>query len=186
MPFSNPDLIHVGRGDIWIDVPVPAEGSLVPLDSQGNPGSGINIGSTLGPALYRYNVTTVDIRTQQSTMVVGYVTNEEDVRMEFEVGELTYENLKRMLLTPKALSGYVAMGGLIVPDTHSFMLVAPRRAGGFIEAMVYKAVAVENREFSFNRAGVMSIKTIVRGQAVTTRSLGDQGGFVAPYIAPSI
>ncbi len=181
----QPRNIHVGRGDIWLGVDVPDEGNKVPLDLSGRPSTGRNIGATVGPAIFRYNTTTVDIETQQTTMMVGFVTNTEDLRIEFEVGEITFLNLRSLLLAPKPQGDFIAMGGIIVPQVNSFMVVAPRRGGGFIEAMIYEAVAVESREFTFDRAGVMKVKTVVRGQAVVTRTPGDQGGFLTPYIPGS-
>ena len=180
-PTVTPINIHVGRGDVYIGVSVPAEGSTVPL-TNGAPADGRSIGATLAPCVFMYRPTTFDILTQQSTGIVGYVVTEEDVRMEFEIGELTYQNLKDMFVTPKPQATFVSIGGLIVPVIQSALIVAPRRGGGFIEAMIYTAAFTEARDMSFNRAGAMSIKVVARAQALLTRSYGDQLGFVAPVI----
>lgn len=186
MPQITPINIHVGRGDIWIGVSVPVTGLAVALDANGAPADGRNIGATLAPANWAYRPTTFDIRTQQNTGIVGYVVTEEDLRVDFEVGELTYQNLKDMLVTPRDQSTFVSVGGNIVPPLQSCLIVAPRRGGGYIEAMVYLAAFLEARELVFNRAGQISIKVAARAQAVTSRPLGDQLGFVHPAVAPTL
>lgn len=186
MPQITPINIHVGRGDVWIGCTVPNSGSVVPLDSNGAPATGRNIGATLAPANWMYRPTTFDIRTQQNTGIVGYVVTEEDLRIDFEVGELTYLNLKDMLVTPRDQGTFVSVGNIIVPPLQSCLIVAPRRAGGYIEAMVYLAAFLEARELVFNRAGQISIKVAARAQAVTSRPDGDQLGLLAPAVVPTL
>lgn len=186
MPVITPIYIHVGRGDIWIGVAVPNSGSQVPIDSNGAPATGRNIGATLAPCNWNYRPTSFDIRTQQNTAIVGYIITEEDLRVEFEVGELTYQNLKDMLVTPRDESTFVSVGGLIVPPLKSCLVVAPRRGGGYIEAMVYSAAFLEARELTFNRAGQLSIRVAARGQGITSRPYGDQLGFIHPAVVPTL
>jgi hypothetical protein len=182
MPVITPINIHVGRGDVWIGVDVPDSGQPVPLDANGAPSTGRNIGATLAPSNWIYRPTPFEIRTQQNTGIVGYVITEEDLRIDFEVGEVTYQNLKDMLVTPRDQGTFVSVGGNIVPPLQSCLLVAPRRAGGYIEAMVYLAAFLEARELVFNRAGQISIRVAARGQAVTSRPYGDQLGFLHPAV----
>lgn len=180
MPTTNPILIHVGRADLYIDVPIPAFGA-VPLLVDGSPATGgRQIGSTLDVATLIYRPTTFDIETQQSTGNVGYVTTKEELRIEFSPGELSYENLRDMTLSRLDRATHIAMGGIIFPQLKSVLLVAPRRAGGYLSAMLYQAIFAEERSWAFNRAGHQAPKAVARAQALTTRVQGDQLGYYHP------
>ena len=180
MPTTNPVLIHVGRADLYINVPVPASGA-VPLNIDGSPQTGgRQIGSTLDVATLIYRPTTFDIETQQSTGNVGYVTTKEDLRLEFHPGELSYENLRDLTISRQDQGTFISLGGIIFPQLLSVLLVAPRRAGGFISAMIYQCVFAEDRSWAFNRAGHQAPRVAARAQAVTTRNLGDQLGYYHP------
>jgi hypothetical protein len=178
--------IHVGRGDIWIGVSVPAQGSTVALNADGQPADGRMVGATLAGANWIYNPNPYKIRTQQSTMISGFVTIDEEVKIEFTVGEITYQNIKDMFSSPKDQTTFVSVGGLIVPVIQSCLIVAPRRGGGFIEAMVYQAAFYGERNMAFQREAHMPVRVIAEGQADFTRALGDQGGFFAPAVFPTL
>lgn len=186
MPATNPILIHVGRGDIFINVPIPTGPPVVgkppvPLLPDGSPSTGGRyVGSTLDAASLIWRPVPFIIRTQQATGPVGYVITEDDLRLEFHIGELSYENLRDLTFGALDQNGYIGMGGVIVPQVMSCMVVAPRRAGGYIQAMIYQSVFGEDRTFSFNRAGHQSIRVAAMGQSVTTRTLGDQLGYYYP------
>jgi hypothetical protein len=182
----NPLNIHVGRGDVWIGVTVPAQGATVPLNGDGQPADGRMVGATLAGANWIYNPSPYKIRTQQSTMISGFVTIDEEVKMEFTIGEITYQNIKDMFSSPRDHTTFVSVGGLLVPDIKSCLIVAPRRGGGFIEAMVYQAAFYGERNMSFQRERDMPVKVMAEGQADFTRALGDQGGYFAPFVAPTL
>lgn len=174
--------IHVGRGDVWIGVDLPAEGAVVPLNPNGEPSTGRNIGATIDGANWIYRPTTLDIRIQQSTVLAGAVTTEEEMRLEFGVGEMTYQNFKDMFQTPKDQGTFISLGGLIVPVTTSALIVSPRRGGGFMEAMLYSAFFTEDRSIAVARETITTTRVIARGLGVFSRSLGDQLGFFAPVV----
>jgi hypothetical protein len=182
----NPLNIHVGRGDIWIDVTVPAQGQTVPLNGDGQPATGRMVGATLAGANWIYNPTPFRIRTQQSTMISGFVTIEEEVKVEFTVGEITYLNIQQMFASARDQVTYTSVGGLIVPVIRSVLVVGPRRGGGFIEAMVYQAAMYGERSMSFMRENTMNFKVSAEAQADFTRVLGDQGGFFASAVFPTL
>ncbi len=174
--------IHVGRGDVWIGVTLPAEGASVPLNTNGEPASGRNIGATIDGANWIYRPTTLDIRIQQSTALAGAVTTEEEMRLEFGMGELTYQNLKDMFQTPKDQGTFISLGGLIVPVSTPVLCVARRRGGGFIEAMIYDAFFTEDRSIAVARETITNIRVIARGLGVLSRSAGDQLGYFNPSL----
>lgn len=185
MPATNPILIHVGRGDIFINVPppavIPVAAPPVVLNPDGSPTTGGRyIGSTLGPARMIWRPRTFDIRSQQATSIVGYVITEDELNLEFEVGEIAYENLRDTIMGMLDQGGAVSMGGIIFPRVLSCLVVAPRRAGGFMQGMIYQGVMGEDRTFEFNRAGQLSLRVVFRGQGITTRNLGDQLGYFWP------
>ena len=78
MATPQPELIHVGRGDLYIGVDVPTSGQVVPLIA-GVPATGRFVGSTLAEAMWVYKPRSFDIRTQQSTGIQGYVVIEEEL-----------------------------------------------------------------------------------------------------------
>ena len=186
MPSTTPINIHVGVGNIWVGVTVPSAGNFVPLVS-GDPTTGTFVGSTLEPATFSHKPKLFDIRTQQSTGVVGFVIVEDELTVEFTVGEITYTNLKNVILGFKDQGTFVSIGGTIIPVLQSLLIVAPKRSGGGanIEAMIYSAVIAEDKTFQFNREGHLAVKVTARSQADTTRSLGDQFGFIHPNVISS-
>jgi hypothetical protein len=181
MPAINPLLIHVGRGELYIGVTIPATPPVALTNGQ--PADGRYLGSTLDQCNMIYRPTTFDIRTQQSTTVVGYVITEEELRIEFGIGELTYENLRDTVMGARDNSGFITLGGNIVPATQSALIVAPRRAGGYIEAMVYLGVFAEDRTFGFLRQSWMNPRVVIRAQGILTRVQGDQLGFFHPNVS---
>lgn len=187
MPAAiNAQDIHVGRGDIWIGVtpPNPPPVTLV----GGLPADGRFIGATLAPAVFTYRTTTYDIKTQQDTGIVGYVITEEEPRLEFEIGEITFENLRDFMMGAFGHGTYVTFGSLICPPTYSVLLIAPKRvgclpgAGAFIEVMLYAAVFAEDRAFPFARESWTNSKVVARPFSTSTRQQGDRQGFFHPNV----
>lgn len=185
MPLSTqPINIHVGRGDVFISVTLPNSGSPVPLVGR-VPQTGRFIGATLAPSNFIYRPTTFDIMTQQDTSVQGYVITQEDLRLEFEIGEITYENLRDIWIGGFNQGSFVSVGGVVFPKTFSVLILAPKRLGGgvaFIEAMIYDAVFAEDRQIAFARETNSNIRVVARGQGVPTRQQGDRLGFVHPHV----
>lgn len=185
MATITPINIHVGRGDLWISVTVP---STPPVALTGGvPATGRFIGATVAPAQFMYQPRTFDIRTQQDTGIVGYVITEEDVRMEFEIGELVYENLRDFLIGAFDRTTFVSFGSIVFPATFSVLLIAPKRTGSsaFIEVMLYAAVFAEDRTFPFARESWTNVRIVARGQSTLTRVQGDRYGFFHPNVISS-
>ena len=186
----NPQNIHVGRGDIWLGVALPPSGQVVPLDEFGQPKTGFNIGATIEGTNWIYRPTTLDIRTQQSPVLAGAVTTEEEMRLEFSVAEMTYVNFVNMFQTPKDQGGFISLGGLIIPVLNSVLVVSPLRVGNqsggqlsnaYAQAMLYNAFFTEDRNVAFARQSITDVKVVARGLGVFTRVRGDQLGFFAPF-----
>lgn len=187
MPAINPIDIHVGRGDIWIGVTPP---SIPPVPLIGGlPADGRFIGATVAPANFVYRTSTYDIKTQQDTGIVGYVITEEEARLDFEIGELTYENLRDFMLGAVGNATYVTFGSKVFPPTFSVMLLAPKRSGGgsgaFIQVMLYAAIFAEDRTFPFARESWTNTKITARPLSQLTRSQGDRQGFFHPNVISS-
>ncbi len=185
MATPQPQFIHVGRGDVYIGTVLPPSGQVIPLlagvpsDGNGNP-SGRFIGSTLAESMWRYKPKSFDISSQQTTGKVGYVIIEEELEIEMTFGEFTFENFRDLMGTPSNQDNFITVGGLIVPNTPSVVIVAPRRAGGFIEAVVYAGYMSGDKTFTFAREKDSPVKITVRGQALGNRPLGDQLGLLTP------
>lgn len=187
---TQPINIHVGGAQIWLGVDVPAVPP-VPLVG-GFPATGRFIGATLAPANFIYRPTIYDIMTQQSTAVVGTVITMEELRVEFEIGELTYETFRDMFIGGFDQGSYISLGGIVFPKTTSVMVIAPKRMGSgtgvqpnqasFIQAMLYDAVFTEDRSFPFARESASNIRVVARAQSVTTRQQGDRLGFIHPHV----
>jgi hypothetical protein len=187
---TQPINIHVGAADIWIGVDVPAVPP-VPLVG-GYPQTGRFVGATLAPANFIYRPTTFDIMTQQDTAVQGYVITQEDLRIEFEIGELTYETLRDIWIGSFDQGSYVSLGGIVFPKTFSVLLLVPKRLGSgtgvqptqssFIQAMVYQAVFAEDRSLPFQREGHSNVRVVARAQGVSTRQRGDRLGYIHPHV----
>jgi len=177
----NTNNIHIGAGFVYFGVTVPVTPP-VPLTPEGTPsdGTGTFVGGTLEGANLIYRPTTVDVRTQQSGVLAVSVTNVEDMHIEFTIGELTFANLKQLILGggTSPIPPNVSLGGQIVPLTASVLLVAPRRNGAFIEVMIYQAYFPMDRTIMFARERESMMKVTARGLGQFTRARGDQLGFI--------
>lgn len=134
----------------------------------------------MGPSSLIFKPNPHEIRSQQSTSVVGYVTITDDASIEFELGEMSYTNMVNTVPGRLDQVSFISFGGLIVPQIQSVLIVAPRRAGGYISCMLYQCAMYGDRNWTFNREGHLALKVIARAQGVTTRALGDQLGYFHP------
>jgi len=166
----------VARGNLWLDCPVPATPP-VPLVN-GEPATGTSVGATMGPANVRYRPTALDIMIQQTTVIVDQVITAEDLRIEFTLGEITYDNLVNFFMGATPHTTYVSLGGRLFPKEASVVLVSPRRDGTFFQAMLYRATFSEERDLAAAREAVMAPRVVARGLGVLTRAQGDQVGFI--------
>jgi len=180
VPPIQPELIHVGRADLWVDVDVPVFPAIVPIPG-GVPATGDYVGATMDATIVNYNPSIFDIITQQTTGVVGTIITAEELSMQISLGELTYQHLKRFLLGAADGTTFIHIGGITIPTPTSVLLVAPRRAGGFITVFLYSAVFIDNRQFSFNRAGNLVHQVRARSQMDIARPLGAQLGYFNPH-----
>jgi hypothetical protein len=148
----HPENIQVGRGEISFGVPIPATGSTVPLDANGIPTiGGQHMGATLTAPVWIYRPSALDINIEQSTGLVGQVLTAEELRIEFELGEITAANVKNYFLggsvqgTPP--NEFTSFGDNLYPFLSSMLIVSPMRsvAGKYIEAMLYKCSFPEER-----------------------------------------
>lgn len=178
MPVITPANIQVARGNIWLGVTVPATPP-VPLIN-GEPATGTSVGATMGPASVRYRPTALDIIIQQTTVIVDQVITAEDLRIEFTLGEMTYNNLVRFFMGATGVTTYVTLGGRLFPAEASVLLVSPRRNGTYFQAMLYRATFSEERELAAAREAVMAPRVISRGLGDLSRTEGDQVGFIHP------
>ncbi len=179
----NPDAIHVGRGDIYVGVPIPVT---PPVALQnGIPLSGTFIGGTLEPASLNYKVTTVDVRTQQSGVLAISVVNTEDLELEFTIGEMTFNNLQSFILG-SGISPFgsptVSFGGQVIPNTTGLLMVVPTRTGYFMEIMIYQAYFPRDRVIAFAREKETMMKVTAVGFGQFNRARGDQLGFWNPLV----
>jgi hypothetical protein len=180
---TQPQLIHVGRGDVYIGCDIPLDPP-VPMNN-GIPTTGRFVGATMADAVWTYKPKSFDIKTQQSTGIVGYVVTDEELDLEFTFGQIEYRNLLDLMATPLDQQTFVSVGGRIFPTTQSCLIVAPRRAGGFIQAFMYAAFFAMDRAFTFSREKDSPIKVTARALAIGTRLLGDQLGYIHPHIPES-
>lgn len=180
MPLVTPENIQVARGDLWLDVDVPTSGA-VPLVN-GEPASGTSVGATMGPANVRYRPTALDIMIQQTTVIVDQVITAEDLRIEFTLGEITYDNLVNFFMGSTGNGDYITLGGRTFPKEASVLLVSPRRDGTYFQAMLYRATFSEERDLAAAREAVMAPRVIARGLGVLSRPIGDQVGYVHPAV----
>lgn len=188
MPNINVQNIHIGRAEIFIGVAIPNTGAAVVLTTDtftgGAPSGGTYIGATLGPAQMTYKTATLDVRSEQDTGIVVAVVTQEELSMEFDLGELSYTNLKNVLLEFGDQTTFVSMGGKFAVQTASVLAVSPKRDGvTYVEAMIYQAFFPQDRVIPMSRAGETKIKVVAQGLSQTYRTRGDRLGFVHPGIA---
>lgn len=180
----TPGDIHVGLGEIYIGVDVPAT---PPVTLAGGvPGSGRFIGGTLSPCKFNMRPKELRIMTQQDTGPVDVVLIEEEITVEFEVAEFTFQNLKDCLLGAKDGGTFVTFGGRTVVPKLSVLLVSPFRnkPNIYIETMIYAGVFGGQPVIEFARERETRINvTVTSTSFLQARDLGDRMGFIHPNVS---
>jgi hypothetical protein len=187
--------IHVGPGFLWVDVAVPAEGSLLLVDADGIPqgGSPFGMGPGDGHATFHASAKEELILADQVTAPIDKVMTAETAYIEFSLKSSAFSKLIKFLGhatystgtdpgLPAGAQQYEKMtfGGLVAYPSHSVAVISPIRGysapGKYEVAVLYSTKGVSLLERQYTRTKEVIVKGRFDGLAVTTRAVGDQVG----------
>jgi|YelNatPaOPRAMG01_1025707.scaffolds.fasta_scaffold14993_5 hypothetical protein len=185
--------IHQGPGALWLNVAVPATGSRLIIDSNGNPTSGTPLfaGATDGAATMVLTPKLAEITADQVTGPVDVVLTGEAASIEVTLKESDLQKLKNYIVNgtfttgtdaslPAGSQNYeeISFGGLMaIPKTSVAVISARRDAPGkFVVTQLYQAYQAEALQLPFQRAKETTYKIKFEGLADPTRPVGDQVG----------
>lgn len=194
MPVTfTPANIFQGPGNLWVGCTVPATGSRLLIDINGNPTQGAPrcVGGTegamslsIGP---KYEEEEIDQIPGAVDVVLTTETNEIDVTLK----EITLQNLQAALANatyatgndaglPAGFQAYeeVAFGGLVAPAKSCIAVISQRRdaPGKFVVATLYNAYAQDPIATAFDRSKATVWKVKFRGLNIPSRPAGDMTG----------
>src|SRR4051812_40778412 len=95
MPLDA-EQIHIAPARIYVGTTAPATGdppTWAP-HTNGLPGTGVDVGFTLGDAVFSWKPVMTDVPAEQSLGIVDIFISEETAQLEFEAQQRTYELLK--------------------------------------------------------------------------------------------
>jgi hypothetical protein len=179
----NPANIHVGPARIFLGVTLPASGDPpTPMGhTNGVPASGVEVGYTQGDAVYRKVNETGEIPAEQTlSPVLSFLTGER-VEIEFLALENVYETLRAAFDNTGTVNDVNRMmfygGGLAYSLRYQSVMLSSARtsqAGKYEITVLYNAYSVNGFEGAYRKNDAKSMRIILRGQPLGSRTLGDQ------------
>ena len=181
----TPSEVHVGPASLWIGTTPPASGAPPTwlTHTNGVPGTGTEVGLTLGDATFTWNTEKADIEAEQVMGVVDKFITKENATLEFEAEERTYTLLKSAFDNIGSVNDatrvgfYGGGGGSIINIQYStLVLTSPRRdvAARYEVLVLYKAVCTSGMVLTYSRTKPSTYRVTFQGLPDTTRTPGDR------------
>lgn len=190
--ITVPD-IHQGTGFLWYDVAVPAVGTRLLIDGNGNPigGSPLPLGASEGASTFHMEAKIEEISIDQETAPVDSVMTAESAYIEATLKESSLLKISKGLAHATYTSGIdsglpagaqsyeeLTVGGLLSVPQASVALISPRRGftspGKYLVACLYNAYPKEPFQIGFTRTKEAVYKVRFEGLAVLSRAQGDR------------
>ena len=190
--ITVPD-IHQGTGFFWYGVQVPAAGTRLLVDGNGNPvgGSPIPLGASEGASTIHLEAKIEEISVDQETAPVDSVMTAESAYIEATLKESSLLKISKGLAhatytsgtdsgLPAGVQSYeqLTVGGLVSVPQASVALISPRRGfsspGKYMVACLYNAYAKEPFQIGFTRTKEAVYKVRFEGLALLSRPQGDR------------
>ena len=188
--YTLPD-IHFGPGYLWYNVSLPAVGSLMLVDTDGNPtaGSPIFLGGSDGAMKITMKRTQEEIKIDQkyAPVDVALTAEEADIQCTLKQSQLasitnvfgpTYSSGTDAGLPPGAQNFQkIVMGGQIAFPQAPVAVISPRRGfsnpGKYFVFCLYNAYSIAQLSLSFAREKEMMWDCHFKGLAITSRAWPD-------------
>lgn len=177
--------IHVGPARIWIGTTAPATG-LPPTwvtHTNGVPGTGTEVGYTLGDAVFTWQAEKTDIEAEQDMGIVDQFVSKETAMLEFEAQERVYQLLQVAFdnigkVDDGTRTGFYGGGGGTVLNIqyYTVFLSSPRRdlTNKFEILFLYKTISMQGIQLTYSRTKPSTYKVQLRCLPDSTRNSGDR------------
>lgn len=185
----QPNQIHVGPGNIFMDVTAPATAAAVNTEPtwmphlNGVPSSGVHVGATLGEATFEWTSEKTDILAEQVMGILDKFISNQMATLNFVAEERNYRLMKHTFdnifsVNNAARMGFTGGGGgtIISPLYTTIMLTSGRRdvAGAYEVLVAYKCISINAMPLVYSRTGVSTYAVQFQCLPDTTRMEGDQ------------
>jgi hypothetical protein len=185
----QPDEIHVGPAEIWMDVTAPAtapaEGEEPTWMSHlnGQPSSGVFVGATLGESVFSWTSEKTDIVAEQAMGILDKFISQQMATLTFTAEERTYALMKHTFdnifsVNNSARMGFTGGGGgtTIQIQYTSIFLSSPRKdiAGAYEILVAYKCVSINAMPLTYSRVAPSTYAVQFQCLPDTDRTRGDQ------------
>jgi hypothetical protein len=185
--------IHQGTAFLWHGIQVPAPGSLLLVDANGNPvgGSPLPMGASEGAATFHMEAKIEEVAIDQETAPVDALMTAESAYIEATLKESALAKIAASLAhatynsgtdtgLPAGAQNYeeITVGGLVPIPQAAIALISPRRGfgtpGKFMVACLYNAYAKNAFQIGYTRSKEATYKVHFEGLALLNRTLGDR------------
>jgi hypothetical protein len=185
----QPNEIHVGPADIYMDVDAPAtavveggEPTWMP-HLNGVPSSGVHVGATLGESTFTWVSEKTDILAEQVMGILDKFISQQNATLAFVAEERNYSLMKHtfdniMSVNNATRLGFTGGGGgsIIAPLYTTIFLSSARRdiAGAYEILVAYKCISINAMPLTYSRTAPSTYAVMFQCLPDTTRTRGDQ------------
>jgi cobalamin biosynthesis Mg chelatase CobN len=185
----QPEEIHVGPANIYIDVTPPATAPDVDSEPSwlphlnGVPSSGVHVGATLGDSVFTWTTTKTDIVAEQVMGILDKFISDQMASLTFEAEERTMELMVKTFdnignVHNAVRKGFWGGGGgttlNILYTTIALTSLRKDIAGAYEVLCVYKCVSTAPMPLTYSRTKPSTYQCTFAGLPDTTRTEGDQ------------
>jgi len=183
-PLITPQNFKIGPCEVYAGVTLPVVGSLLSLNSLGQPATGTHLGGLQKEVMVSFITKGVPLMVEQFKTRIATYIDTEDLEFDIPAGEETVANLTAFLTgatkIPSALApqAFELGGGLGLAQTTSILLVQRNLSAtnAYSYVMGYSMVNEDGYKKTAARGKWHEPTIKFKAQAVTTRASGAQIG----------
>lgn len=178
---------------MYLNVPLPADGAVLALTA-GVPASGLKLGLTVGGAKVTFGYSQTQEEADETTTPFNVIINAETITLEAEIYQI--EEMTRLawlapngtyFLNAGASEGLKYGGTTAIPSgaKPSVLAVGPLTSDPtkYLAVEIFSAINTAGLAWDWTRKKSSSIPIKLEGQAVTTRTAGNQTGVIWKTLA---
>lgn len=185
----QPNEIHVGPANIYMDVTAPATAPSAGAEPtwmshlNGVPSSGVHVGATLGESVFTWTSEKTDILAEQVMGILDKFISNQMATLTFTAEERNYQLMKHTFDNIMSVNDGVRMGftggggGTILPILYTTIFLSSGRrdiAGAFEILVAYKCVSINAMPLTYSRTTPSTYAVQFQCLPDTTRTDGDQ------------
>lgn len=185
----QPQEIHVGPANVYIDVTAPATAPAAGEDPtwlphlNGVPSSGTHVGATLGDSVFTWTTEKAEIKAEQVMGTLDMFITDQMATLTFEAEERVFALMKKAFDNIYSVDNAQRMGftggggGSVIQIQYTTIVLTSLRkdiAGAYEVLVAYKCVSTAPMPLTYSRTKPSTYAVTFRCLPDTTRTEGDQ------------